>query len=86
MALRYRPDAILLDLGLPKADGRGMLDALRDNGHTRHIPVHCVSARDEGEASMQKGALGFLSKPTSTAEIDEVFGKRHDQATAHCGG
>ncbi len=66
MAAEYRPSGILLDLGLPDMDGMVVLDELKRNLGTRHIPVHVVSARDRSTAALTKGAIGFLSKPVTS--------------------
>lgn len=73
MATKYSPDAILLDLGLPEVDGLTVLDTLKHDLKTRHIPVHVVSAMDERQTSLEKGALGFLLKPASPEALGHVF-------------
>ncbi len=42
----YLPDAILLDMRLPDGSGLSVLQRLKDDPRTRHIPVHVVSAED----------------------------------------
>ncbi|MCP4547216.1 MAG: response regulator [bacterium] len=73
MAMEYKPDAILLDLGLPDIDGMVVLDELKDNMTTRHIPIYVVSGRGKDATAMIKGAMGFLTKPVSVNEIIEVL-------------
>jgi len=74
-AIKHLPNSIILDIGLPKLDGLQVLDALKDDLKTRHIPIHIVSAQDEETASKQKGALGFLKKPASEEALLQVFEK-----------
>jgi PAS domain S-box-containing protein len=71
------PTAILLDLRLPDIDGLAVLDQLKHDLRTRHIPVHVISGRDEGDAAapLRKGAIGFLTKPVSVEALDSVFGR-----------
>ena len=75
LAKKYTPGAILLDLGLPDIDGLDVLEQLKFDLKTRHIPVHVISARDETPDLKQKGAIGFLSKPASLETISLVFNK-----------
>jgi len=70
LALEYRPTGIILDLGLPDIDGLNVLDQLKHNLATRHVPVHVVSARDESAASLRKGAVGHMLKPASAEDFD----------------
>ncbi len=69
----YRPDAIILDIGLPGINGWEVLERLKENPNTRHIPVHFMSGSDKSIEAMKKGAIGFLRKPVSIEEIDEAF-------------
>jgi CheY-like chemotaxis protein len=70
---KYMPSAVLLDLGLPDISGLKMLDLLKHDSETRHIPVHIITGREERQASLEKGAVGFLSKPVSIEDLDSVF-------------
>src|SRR5256885_8874629 len=78
LARSIKPDAITLDLGLPDLDGWVLLDRLKHDAATRHIPVHIVSGLDEERRGLQCGALGFLQKPVGADELkaglDEVRG------------
>jgi signal transduction histidine kinase/CheY-like chemotaxis protein len=49
-----RPDAILLDLMMPKLDGFGVIERLRDNPNTRSIPVIVISAKELSAAESRK--------------------------------
>jgi CheY-like chemotaxis protein/methyl-accepting chemotaxis protein len=71
----YKPDAIILDIGLPGIDGWQVMDRLKENPETRHIPVHFMSGHDKSSEAMKKGAIGFLTKPISVDEIEEAFNK-----------
>ena len=74
----YKPDAIILDIGLPGIDGWQVMDRLKANPETRHIPVHFMSGRDNSIEAMKKGAIGFLTKPISIEEIEGAFSKIED--------
>ncbi len=65
-----RPDAILLDIGLPGIDGIFYLERLRETPHTRKIPVVAISGSEEaGRAARAAGARAFLRKPFSPVEL-----------------
>lgn len=75
LAAAFIPSAIMLDLGLPDLDGLLVLDNLKQNLKTRHIPVHVVSGLEKKAASLEKGAVGFLTKPCRSEDIEGVFAK-----------
>lgn len=65
-ARRERPDAIVLDLGLPGGDGYQVLQRLKVLGPTALIPIVVLSARDPAvhrDRSLQAGAVAFFQKP-----------------------
>ncbi|NVB81319.1 MAG: response regulator, partial [Kofleriaceae bacterium] len=69
LARSIKPDAITLDLRLPDLDGWVLLDRLKHDAATRHIPVHIVSGLDEERRSLKSGAHGFQMKPVSTEDL-----------------
>jgi HAMP domain-containing protein/CheY-like chemotaxis protein/signal transduction histidine kinase len=69
LARTVKPDAITLDLRLPDIDGWVLLDRLKHDPATRHIPVHVISGLDEERRSLQYGALGFLQKPVTVESL-----------------
>jgi len=74
LASRYRPSAIILDLGLPDISGLRVLDILKDDPITRDIPVHVMSAKTDDGVARQKGAVDYLAKPVTAEAIHEVIG------------
>ncbi len=72
---QYSPNAIILDLGLPDMDGFKVLDQIKQNIETRHIPVHVISGREDEGVAARKGAVGFLQKPAGLKDIENVFSK-----------
>ncbi|MDF2440873.1 MAG: hypothetical protein JWN98_1857, partial [Abditibacteriota bacterium] len=81
MAREYQPHAITLDLQLPLIDGWTVLDHLKRDPETRHIPVQVISVIDRNRGSMVK-AISYLEKPVSREAIEgalahmKSFGER----------
>jgi cyclic di-GMP phosphodiesterase len=70
-----RPDAILLDIGLPGIDGIFYLERLRETPQTRKIPIVAISGSEEaGRAARGSGADAFLRKPFSPLELLALVG------------
>lgn len=81
LARRYRPSGIVLDVGLPGMDGWTVMETLKRYPATRHIPVHFVSATDDGRRGLEMGAVGFLTKPVSREQIAGALERIHHFAT-----
>jgi CheY-like chemotaxis protein/CHASE3 domain sensor protein len=71
----YRPSAILLDMNLPDFSGLGVLDQIKRNPRTRHIPVHVVSVADYIQEAMERGAVGYALKPVQREQLIDAFRK-----------
>ncbi|MDR3018911.1 MAG: response regulator [Delftia acidovorans] len=69
MAASNQPNAIVLDINLPDFSGLGVLDQLKRNPVTRHIPVHVVSVADYSQEAMGRGAVGYALKPVKREEL-----------------
>ncbi|MBA2320458.1 MAG: response regulator, partial [Deltaproteobacteria bacterium] len=70
-AERLRPDAITLDIQLPVVDGWTLLDRLKRNPRTRHIPVHVITVVDDQHHAAALGAFAYMEKPVGR---DAVLG------------
>jgi len=75
LADEYQPHAIILDVRLPQLDGWSVMERLKDNPQTRHIPVHFMSASDLTRDAKKMGAIGYSLKPVNLAELSEAFKK-----------
>ncbi|WP_353723121.1 response regulator [Dyadobacter sp. 676] len=75
LARTFRPMGILLDIQLPVVSGWDVMDQLKNDPETRHIPVHIMSSHRMKNESLQKGAIDFIDKPVAIERMDEIFRK-----------
>jgi CheY-like chemotaxis protein len=75
LAKRYKPDAITLDIQLPDMEGWTVLDRIKHERVTRHIPVHIISGDEETERGLRLGAFAQVQKPVTKEGLDEAFAK-----------
>lgn len=74
LAEKYKPDAILLDIGLPDINGWKVIDKLKNQEDTKDIPVHIISGRqDEGLNKKSENLVGYLKKPVNLEELYNLF-------------
>src|SRR5262249_42151562 len=69
LARDHLPDALTLDIVLPDMDGWRVLDRLKHDLSTRHIPVWVVSTEDARERALDSGARGFIAKPIPSKDV-----------------
>jgi HAMP domain-containing protein/signal transduction histidine kinase/DNA-binding response OmpR family regulator len=70
LANELLPAAITLDIQLPVIDGWSILDRLKRNPRTRHIPVHVISVVEKSKRSAVMGAFAYLEKPVSRDALE----------------
>jgi HAMP domain-containing protein/CheY-like chemotaxis protein/signal transduction histidine kinase len=70
LAQEYRPSAISLDVFLPDMLGWTVLNHLKQDARTRHIPVQMLTLDEDRRHGLSRGAFAFVTKPTSTEDID----------------
>jgi signal transduction histidine kinase/DNA-binding response OmpR family regulator/HAMP domain-containing protein len=74
MAREYKPAAITLDIFLPDIQGWRVLDRLKNDVLTRHIPVCVISTDESRDRALNSGALAFVAKPIKAkAVVDELI-------------
>jgi CheY-like chemotaxis protein len=65
----YKPAAITLDIFLPDMQGWRVLERLKNDLLTRHIPVCVISTDECREQALESGALAFLAKPIPSRDL-----------------
>jgi CheY-like chemotaxis protein len=78
MARKLQPNAITLDLGLSDIDGFVLLDLLKHDPETSHLPIHVISGVDRNDSVLGMGAFGVTAKPADDEELIAVFTKLKD--------
>lgn len=73
MARQYVPNAVILDMNLPDHTGLSVLDRIKRDVRTRHIPVHVVSVDDDSQAALSSGAIGYLFKPVRREQLVDML-------------
>jgi HAMP domain-containing protein/signal transduction histidine kinase/CheY-like chemotaxis protein len=78
LAREYQPTAVTLDLRLPDADGWTILDRLKHDPATRHIPVHIISVEENWQRGLRLGAIDFLTKPATKESLSHALTTLHE--------
>jgi signal transduction histidine kinase/DNA-binding response OmpR family regulator len=73
LARQYLPDAVILDMNLPDHTGLSVLDRLKRDVHTRHIPVHVVSVADYAATALSLGAMSYMLKPVPRERLVQAL-------------
>jgi CheY-like chemotaxis protein len=73
MVRQYKPDVITLDLTLPDIDGWKVLEILKGDSATRHIPVVIISVDSDRNRGLNEGAAAYLVKPVSIPAIKSAI-------------
>jgi CheY-like chemotaxis protein len=73
LAQKYTPAAITLDIKLPDRNGWTILDRLKHDPRTRHIPVHVISVEEQRRRALRQGASTLLKKPVTNGDLSKTF-------------
>ena len=76
LAREFKPGAITLDINLPDMAGWTILDRLKHDPATRHIPVHIISGDENRRRGLALGAMTYLEKSV-TKDIAERSLRHH---------
>lgn len=78
LAKERQPAAITLDIGLPDMAGWVVLDVLKHDLATRHIPVNVVSGANDDGRGRRMGAIQTLNKPAGISELRSMLSSTAD--------
>ncbi|HTW49931.1 MAG TPA: response regulator, partial [Acidobacteriaceae bacterium] len=78
LAREYSPTAISLDVFLPDMLGWTVLNHLKQDSRTRHIPVQMLTLDDDRRHGLSRGAFAFVTKPTSTEDLEAALTRIRD--------
>ena len=81
LATAHAPDGIVLDMKLPDHSGLSVLDRLKRDPRTRHVPVHVISVENHTRTALEMGAIGYMLKPVERAQIKAALQKLEGQFT-----
>jgi HAMP domain-containing protein/CheY-like chemotaxis protein/signal transduction histidine kinase len=73
LASKYKPTAVSLDVFLPDMLGWTVLNQLKRNPETRHIPVQILTIEDERQYGLERGAFSFMTKTVTTDNLEIAF-------------
>jgi HAMP domain-containing protein/CheY-like chemotaxis protein len=80
LAREYSPTAISLDVMLPDMLGWTVLNHLKQDAKTRHIPVQMLTLDEDRHHGLSRGAFAFVTKPTSTEELNSALARIREYA------
>ena len=82
LAKQYQPTAVSLDVFLPDMLGWTVLNQLKQNPSTRHIPVQIVTLDEDRQHALARGAFSFVTKPTTSEGVEAALNKIKAYAAA----
>ena len=83
LAQQYQPTAITLDVFLPDMLGWTVLNNLKLDPATRHIPVQMLSVEEERQHGLSHGAFSYLVKPATTEDLEHAFDRIKTYVAPH---
>jgi HAMP domain-containing protein/CheY-like chemotaxis protein len=78
LARRFHPTAISLDVHLPDMQGWTVLNHLKQDTDTRHIPVQMLTIDEDRRHGLARGAFAFVTKPAPADELDAALARIKD--------
>ena len=83
LARQFRPSAISLDIFLPDMLGWTVLNQLKLDPATRHIPVQIVTLEEERQHGLARGAFAYVIKEPTTDSLEAAFDRIREFTAAH---
>ena len=81
LAREFHPTAVSLDVFLPDMLGWTVLNHLKQDPATRHIPVQMLTLDEDRQHGLARGAFAFVTKPTSADELESALVRIKQYAT-----
>ncbi len=81
LAREYKPSAVSLDVFLPDMLGWTVLNHLKQDPATRHIPVQMLTLDEDRHHGLARGAFAFVTKPTSPEAIEQALSRIKEYAS-----
>jgi CheY-like chemotaxis protein/signal transduction histidine kinase/HAMP domain-containing protein len=81
LAREFRPAAVSLDVFLPDMLGWTVLNHLKQDSATRHIPVQMLTLDEDRQHGLARGAFAFVTKPTTSEGLDTALARIKEYAT-----
>src|SRR3954453_22532006 len=78
MARKFRPHAVLLDIGLPDTTGWSVLDQMQHDPDLRHVPIHVLSIYEDRRRGLELGATSYSRKVEGREVLESVFDRVKD--------
>jgi CheY-like chemotaxis protein/signal transduction histidine kinase/HAMP domain-containing protein len=82
LAREFHPTAISLDVFLPDMLGWTVLNHLKQDPGTRHIPVQILTLDEDRQHGLARGAFGFVTKPSNPRELEQALSRIKNYAAA----
>jgi HAMP domain-containing protein/CheY-like chemotaxis protein/signal transduction histidine kinase len=80
LAREFHPTAVSLDVFLPDMLGWTVLNHLKQDPATRHIPVQVLTLDEDRHHGLSRGAFSFVTKPTTPEGLDSALSRIKDYA------
>ncbi len=81
LAREFHPTAVSLDVFLPDMLGWTVLNHLKQDPATRHIPVQMLTLDEDRHHGLARGAFAFVTKPTSPEELESALSRIKDYSS-----
>jgi CheY-like chemotaxis protein/signal transduction histidine kinase len=78
----FHPTAVSLDVFLPDMLGWTVLNHLKQDPGTRHIPVQVLTLDEDRNHGLARGAFSFVTKPTTTEGLETALGRIKEYASS----